>query len=803
MSSSDGLASRSSQDLRHLAGHNFTDLPGTKRTLFTRGKRGKRVSGPLSPGRERDIIEEPESAGKRTSVLRKGRKTAAQTESAAHRLKHRISSPFDFQHLTHTDRHQFNAMDQSSENELVAEYWAVRASQAPCSDLNGIKADNLHFNNFSSESLVDASSRSPSALTYRSPPISPELSGEHQFAETNELSSTGRVLRTARSVDSFSRPGINPRLHRHTQSINPTIPPTRTSSRQATRSIDQLTENDNVHESASSVSRSALNRQSGLWDHFSPSPSPSILGAPLSFITDEQAVVGHAFTTPDDLAIHPTTPPPFSPGLEDVLEEPERFASPRPAPPPPARAYSPRSPRSPYFESFSFRSTQRSPISRTSSRGSPFASPKSMAMTRPMSQMSDTLGSPTFSRRPSIRRSPAVRRKSNTWRAIDESWEDDVDYIYDNALEADCDFDWDHMSEDIDMEDRERTPEQRDHERPSTASSQRTYPPPIGHEGSIDQHGPFFSGVFRPSLLVPSSSSVPELDPRSAISASTASTGIRTPCDPFNPLIHHQSNLSLAPSLLAPPDFKEDVSREDMFDEILDGYEGSDRHFPLLDPHQSIASSTRSSRVRSSKRSSYDSSLMSSGQASGSWSSPIRRSASSSGSLPELVQSRRARHDFSMIVDELSEQVACFASFGEDDMDDSANDNTTPPGRQLDQTFFNCDGEETGQETRASIEIQSNVRASLELARQGSVRSSHGRLHHHKYASSDGAAKLLSSLEPVKSEAPPPTSRSRAASSSKVVRGNRQPYLSLFPAPPKHAQSSASAPLAPGPNGKP
>jgi hypothetical protein len=241
---------------------------------------------------------------------------------------------------------------------------------------------------------------------------------------------------------------------------------------------------------------------------------------------------------------------------------------------------------------------------------------------------------------------------------------------------------------------------------------------------------------------------------------------------------------SLSPSFLLPPEFKEQASREETYDDILADYESSDRHFPLLDASQSISSSTRSSRVRSSKRSSYDSSLMSSGQGSAAWSSPVRRSASSAGSVPELVQSRRARRDFDLMVDQLSEQVAGFASFGEDDIESEDNE-TTPPGRlSHEQTFFTTEEQEHHvQNLRTSIEGE--VRASLELARRGSthVRSP---LAYHKYAASDSAAKLLASPAPAPLDPPQPSkSRNRAATASNGVRANRQPYLSLFPAPPR------------------
>lgn len=708
-----------------------------------------------------------------------------------HHLKHRISSPFDFQHLTHTDRNQFAALQETSQNDLVAEFWAVRASQAPRRDLTGIKADDLHFRNFSSENLPSAESRSSSVSGIRSPPMSPEPPQEQQqpTAVTEELS--GRSLRLSRSVESFSRPVVNSRVHRHTQSANP---PPRSSSRLALAPIHDVPEESIETEEQICSPTSRSNRQSGIWDKFAPL-SPKHTASKLPTMTEESDYVGHALTTPDNSAIHPITPP-FSPGLADVEEEPERFVSPRPAPRPPVRSpKSPKSPKSPNFETFSF-NTQRSPIAKSRERKNSYVSPKSStqrnSMTRPMSQMSqlsDTLGSPSVVRRSSIRRAPSSRRKSNTWRVIEESWEDDIDYIYDNSLEADCDFDWDRNSETGSFEDRDRTPEQQDHWKPSGSShgAQKSGPVP---EDEPTLHTRFFPGAFRPSLLVPSANTVPELESRSAVSASTADTGVQTPSDFF--ASRHDTfeaeGFSLTPSLLVPQDFKDEIAREDMYDDLLADYEGSDRHFPMLESTRSIASSTRSSHVRSSKRSSYDSSLMSSGQGSGSWTSGIRRSASSSGSLPELVHSsRHARRDFNSMVDHLSEQVASIASFGEDEDDD-----TTPPGHNMrDRTFFASDDE-----PQTDVSIEAEMRTSLELARRGSARSTRAPLYQHKYASSDGAAKMLASPGKAVPESQPSSKvRNRASSSGNLHRRAREQYLSLFPTPPTH--SPISTPTSP------
>ncbi|KAJ4366875.1 hypothetical protein N0V83_007403 [Neocucurbitaria cava] len=411
--------------------------------------------------------------------------------------------------------------------------------------------------------------------------------------------------------------------------------------------------------------------------------------------------------------------------------------------------------------------------------------------------MSDTLGSVSFTRRGSIRRPSAVRRRSNTWRAIEESWEDDVDYIYENALEADCDFEWDRASDDgADSQPGEQT------DRSDTCSriQQNAERQLLLPKGDATSQAQLTSGDFRTSLLVPSSTSVPDLVPTSAVSASTTSTGLPTPSDPFNASrFIVDEGFALSPSLLVPQEYKD--TREVTYEDLLNEYDGSDRHFPMLDAAQSMTSSARSSHVRSSRRSSYDSSFMSSAQSSGLWSSPIRRSASSAGSVPDLVPSRRIRKDpsFSLVVDELSEQVASLRQYDEDKEDDDV----TPPGRSLQgRTFFSSE-EELPRADGPQSTIESELKTSLELARrgsqrndrlaseserktpqdlmrQGSQRSTRAQVGHHKQALSDGAAKLLGTASDA-AETRPAKMRNRAATTN-----TRQPMLSLFPTPPRH-----------------
>ena len=652
-----------------------------------------------------------------------------------HDLKNRISSPFDFQHLTHADRHQVAALKQAPGSVLVAG-WAERAARLSASGPQRAVAPQ----DISTENLL-ASEPGSVTIADPKPPLQGSRPRDWQQPEFNTGSSPSLPgLRLTRSVESFSQPGINLRAHRHSSSV---IAPPRTSSLVPTSSIHKIPEEGSVRQVPTVSQAARSKRQSGIWDAFTLSaaaPADQLPG-----IDEDSTCVGNAVTTPDDSAIQALTPP-FSPSLENVAEEPERFVRPRPAPQPP-RLRTPISPKSPFLESFSF-SSQRSPGVRTRPRGNSRASPKSSNLrnptVRPSSQTSETLGSPSLTRESSIPRSTVTRRKSNTWRVIEESWEEDVDYIYEHALEAECDNDWDCVSEDEDFADRHHALTRAIYEEtPPASQASRPLQQSTSSKPAFQLQLPFPS-----SRLPPSNDSVPDLGPTSAASASTAGTELQTP-------FHEPGGFVLSPSLLLPQVYKE--AAETSYEDILKEYDGSDCHFPIIDLDESATSSTRSSRVRFSRRSSYDSSLMSSAQSSGLWSSPVRRSASSAGSLPELVHSRRTRRNFSLVVDELSEQVASLEAFVSDKEE---SDELTPPGPSrlsAERSFFT-----PAQDLSDNQSYQRNK-------------------HFHKQALSDGVTQLLASAGNAKP-------RARAATTNHT---NGEEYLHLFPTPP-----SFSPPIA-------
>lgn len=734
MAAYDNSSPNSPPSLRQVPSYSRLDNAGARRSMF-RGKMSKRLSESMGSSVEMDDHHEADAGRKRASFLRKRKGTnesetfgkcycvARNTKLILYpggELKNRISGPFDFQHLSHADRHQVAALEQALGSEKGAG-WAERAAQGSSSQTYGSDGPRQ----ISTENLLAA------VAGPTSPPQSPRQRFWQQTEFDNISLSSRPELRLTRSVESFSQPGMNLRAHRQSSSV---IAPPRTSSLVPAAAIHNMSQQISPAQTSSMSPVIRSKRQSGIWDTFTLPVAPQteqLLG-----ISEDSTFVGKALTTPDDSAIQALTPP-FSPSLEDVAEEPERFVSPRPAPQPP-RSKTPTSPRSLFPESFSFR-TQRSSDVRTRSRGNSRASPKSsyvnVSSLRPTSQISEALASPSSTRESPVYRPSVARRKSNTWRAIEESWEDDVDYIYEHALEAECDNDWDRISENGDSADPHRALTRAIYEAsPPVSQAPQALQYSSNTKPAFQLQMPFLS-----SRLPPSNDSVPDLG--TTASASTAGTGLQTP-------FHECEGFALSPSLLLPRDYKE--AAETSYEDILKEYDGSGCQFPIIDLDESATSSTRSSRVRFSRRSSYDSSLISSAQSSGLWSSPVRRSASSAGSVPELVHSRRTRQNFSQIVDELSEQVASMQAYGSDGEEEN---DITPPGPS--RLSAGRSLHVSAQDMPNNVSYQRNK-------------------HTHKQALSDGAAQLPASAGEVRP-------RARAATTSHM---DEEEYLQLFPTPP-------------------
>lgn len=121
-------------------------------------------------------------------------------------MKSIISDPFDFHHLTHTKPSQFQALNETRENDLVTEFSVIRASQRPQPDLKGIRAEDINFRNFSSDDLGGFGTATTVDVPSVSPPASPKTQTNH-------------TRRESRVNENFSRP-----VSRYPRSC-PTTPP--------------------------------------------------------------------------------------------------------------------------------------------------------------------------------------------------------------------------------------------------------------------------------------------------------------------------------------------------------------------------------------------------------------------------------------------------------------------------------------------------------------------------------------------------------------------------------------------------
>ena len=111
-----------------------------------------------------------------------------------------ISAPYNFQHVTHTHRENMPNLH-TSPQELQSEFSALRASQLPThGELKGIRVQNLHFENFSSEALdvLAEEEQSPTKVRHRktSRPALLQRSVPHTKSHDNLRAAPPRPLRS-------------------------------------------------------------------------------------------------------------------------------------------------------------------------------------------------------------------------------------------------------------------------------------------------------------------------------------------------------------------------------------------------------------------------------------------------------------------------------------------------------------------------------------------------------------------------------------------------------------------------------
>jgi hypothetical protein len=196
------------------------------------------------------------------------------------------------------------------------------------------------------------------------------------------------------------------------------------------------------------------------------------------------------------------------------------------------------------------------------------------SMERPVSQGSDTLGDPDH---PSVRLSqedvkatstkPEPRSFLSMSQDLTDTWEDDIDYCYEHAAEANCDFDWSNTSRlELGTSDEEED-EPRPWEQKKRVSRHHKFHFSVDSTSTADtelsrtHNGTFFlSGLHAPELL-------PDLDSQSAHSISTSSFGALTPADKLS----LQSNGG-ADTVSTPEIPSSDSPMPSAYDEVLGEY---------------------------------------------------------------------------------------------------------------------------------------------------------------------------------------------------------------------------------------
>jgi len=548
------------------------------------------------------------------------------------RRKQLISGPYNFQHVTHTRQEHLPNLERASRMQLASEFSAVRDSQLPThGELKGIRAEDLHFENFSSEALNDVSGHAAPA------PKSPESPRQRSVLRKSITPpQPQRMINYAKSHDNLRsappRPPRSPLSH-----ACPVAPPARTSSRTASILFDTF---DPL--ATTTIERPYTSSGFRRPAPFSlPSPPP-----PPSSWTEHQELsstrpLSHAMTTPGDEAWPLTASLTGNFELADVKEEDEDVGS--------------RKSRVSVASS-ELRMSQSVPALRRLS----YEQANDMLENR----MSTTLGRSPSGETVVPHKTPL----SPGFQIVHDSWEDDIDYCYEHEVEADCDYQWDRCSVE---EERVRV----------TDEASQTEPQQPILELHLQNEERVYHGRFRPSLLTPTPFDLPELSPMSNAS-STISSHPQTPSNFLRPSHarspSHASSFKeshgfhLSPTLLIPADFQLQMAQDDIYHEqyntlpsstsifVQDSYQHS---ISPIDEGTSSTASYRSSNFSRGSARSSSSTRMSGANSRGSQDSVMllgrtgnlsedHRSIGSASSLPDLIPStvRQSVIDFSTTV---------------------------------------------------------------------------------------------------------------------------------------------------------
>ncbi|KAL8991585.1 MAG: hypothetical protein Q9177_000046, partial [Variospora cf. flavescens] len=543
-----------------------------------------------------------------------------------------ISRPYNFQHLTHTQAHQFTDLHRASQHKLISDFSAIRAAQEPQMVLQGIPTEDVRSPN-----------TQPSRPTSREPVTPPSLSPtKHHILQSTRPSSIkpSERLSRSRSIDNFSQP--SPRAYRSP----PATSPARSSPRNATHpAFDFFSE---VHH-ATPEERELLSQ------HSNPSDVIGLLHGPALRDRVEDRSLPHAITTSDDIALT-LKPSPVRRNtlfLADVPEEDE-LRSIRPVS---NEGFRPVTADVTLRHVTSFPSTGGSMRCRRASRLSGVLPVERLQFQEYFSSLDSVDDADVSMRcRMSQRISPELK-------GIDPCWEEDIDYCYQHEAEADCEFDWDRGS----MDDTLKYYTSAKVEARPKASLQ-TF-----EKLDISAHGRINPANNLPRLQT----SLPELTYSTTSSAKSSMASLRGPLTPAKQLPSpHKIRPALQSSRSTDALNMDSLSdcnltwipKDTLAQHSWDHANNFNYPFNnLILSGSSTRTSLRSSRPtpRTSRSSDY---VMLSASSS---TARSRRNTSSSGSLPELVYSKNYQQQAIDVTEEVADMIAALPATNAHDMVES------------------------------------------------------------------------------------------------------------------------------------
>ncbi|MCJ1435798.1 hypothetical protein MMC27_005173 [Xylographa pallens] len=595
------------------------------------------------------------------SKRRKSKHSRIESTDYEHMLKHSISGPYNFQHLTHTAAHQAKALKSANEHDLVTEFSAIRASQAPRPELKGIKADSLEERKRSmwidsTRTVSDTNSMistSPSRL-------------KHQWSGSSRFNGPeNKNIRYSKSTDSFTRA-----VSRSFNSPTPPLsPPPRRSSRMAMTL--PITHPLPLQESPTAPTFRADSRSTSsltcLDSYVVPKEINTTDDGEFKF---DLTTIAQAFTTPDDTAYVLGNGRRGSPlaGLADVPEEDEvtsRFRNSVSSQPPTSNSI--RHTKS--FPSAEFSSTKFS-------GNLPRIQSETQMFTRGHCGTTSDPTLPGFNEQPQdVPIRPRMSRRISTGiKGLDTSWEDDIDFCYEHAAEADSAFDWQNISKkELDLTSDEIHRDGAGNTSnfghmsglplspPSELTDETETPQALSERPS--SYFSTFHNSSRPMTLMSETTSISG----SVLSSSVSMPGPITPAEPAfvsqTVTVPRTSSgtmmFPLSPSLLIPAEYNSRVTHEETYHQKLTERDSSKAPFLTYnmksfdtEATRDYPTSTTASPLR--KCSSQESAIPSRLSTTGS----LHYTSSSVGSLPDLVHSRTSHEKGMFAAESLADHIA-------------------------------------------------------------------------------------------------------------------------------------------------